>query len=100
MNSPSANTTSLARNSSTQLVLFHRDFRKFTGGHLKVWNYFNHVLSSPRHDAGIAFTAESRWDETNPWLQSRSRVVDWDPERADILFLAGNDWRALAGTDV
>jgi glycosyl transferase family 1 len=81
---------------SKQLVLFRRDFRKFTGGHLKVWNYFNHVLESPSHDARIAFTAESRWDETNPWIHSRSSVIDWDPGQADILFLAGTDWRTLA----
>ena len=30
-------------------VLFYRDFKRFTGGDLKVWDYFNHVRSSPRH---------------------------------------------------
>jgi hypothetical protein len=78
-----------------KLVLFHRDFRAFTGGHLKVWDYFNHVLSTETHDALIAFSAATIWDSTNPWLKAKSRVVPWKPEKADILFLAGNDWREL-----
>jgi hypothetical protein len=28
-------------------VAFHRHFTGFTGGHLKVFDYFNHVCSSP-----------------------------------------------------
>jgi len=76
-------------------VLFHRDFRGFTGGHLKVWDYFNHVASFPEYNAVIAFSAESKWDATNPWLQSRERVAPWNPSDSDVLFLAGTDWRAL-----
>ena len=78
-----------------KVVLFHRDFRRFTGGHLKVWDYFNHVAASKSHEARIAFTPESKWDETNPWAQARDRVIDWEPEAADLLFLAGKDWRCL-----
>jgi hypothetical protein len=80
---------------SKQLVLFHRDFRAFTGGHLKVWDYFNHVASSPTHESRIAFSPESKWDSTNPWSGSRGHVVEWEPEKADMLFLAGTDWRIL-----
>lgn len=78
-----------------RLVLFHRDFRAFTGGHLKVWDYFNHVESSLTLQARIAFSAESKWNASNPWSQRREAVVPWQPERADILFLAGTDWRFL-----
>jgi glycosyltransferase involved in cell wall biosynthesis len=78
-----------------KLVLFHRDFREFSGGHLKVWDYFNHVLTSAKHEPRIAFSAETRWDSSNPWLNSRDYVVEWEPEKADILFLAGTDWRAV-----
>ncbi len=78
-----------------RVVLFHRDFRAFTGGHLKIWDYFNHVAASPNCEARIAFSAESKWDAPNPWFQSRETVVPWDPARADILFLAGTDWRVL-----
>ena len=38
-------------------VLFHREFLRFQGGHLKVWQYFNHVRSSPDHRAVVRFTA-------------------------------------------
>jgi glycosyltransferase involved in cell wall biosynthesis len=78
-----------------KLVLFHRDFRRFTGGHLKVWDYFNHVAASLSYEPRIAFTPDSKWDDTNPWAKSRDRVVEWDPETADVLFLAGKDWQSL-----
>lgn len=82
-----------------KLLLFHRDFLAFTGGHLKVWDYFNHVAASTGHEPRIAFSPESKWDETNPWLGSAARIAEWQPEKADLLFLAGTDWRALATAD-
>jgi Glycosyl transferases group 1 len=83
-----------------KVVLFHRDFQGFTGGHLKVSDYFNHVLSTETHDARIAFSPETDWDvATNPWLKVKNRVVPWRPDKADILFLAGNDWRVLAESE-
>jgi hypothetical protein len=78
-----------------RVVLFHRDFRTFSGGHLKMWDYFNHVAASGRFEPRIAFSAESKWDATNPWYSSLDTVVPWDPTKADVLFLAGTDWRAL-----
>jgi glycosyltransferase involved in cell wall biosynthesis len=79
-----------------QRVLFYRDFRRFTGGHLKVWHYFNHVRSSPTHTAHVAFTRESVWDESNPWGDARDALVEqparFDP---DVLFLAGLDWHRI-----
>jgi len=81
-------------------VLFFRDFRKFQGGHLKVWDYFNHVLSSPDHVPKVRFSRESVWDESNPWLRIRSFVLAPDaPSRPDILFLAGTDWRTLSESE-
>jgi glycosyltransferase involved in cell wall biosynthesis len=87
--------TSAPHDSSKKLVLFHRDFQRFTGGHLKVWHYFNHVAAAPAHEPRIAFSPQSKWDETNPWFQLRDGAVEWQPEKADLLFLAGTDWRAL-----
>ena len=86
-------------NSGRRIVLFHRDFQRFTGGHLKVWDYFNHVGASPEHEPQISFTAKSKWDRTNPWFALRDRVVDWNLKKADVLFLAGTDWRALSEPD-
>ncbi len=94
-----ASSDSLARDSSKQLVLFHRDFRGFTGGHLKVWDYFNHVASSPAYEPRIAFSPETSWDSTNPWSDSRGYVVEWQSEKADLLFLAGTDWRVVPEAD-
>jgi hypothetical protein len=78
-------------------VGFYRDFRRFTGGHLKVWHYFNHVQHSSRYQPRIAFSAATVWDDTNPWFPVRDQALAaWDPERADVLFLAGMDWSILS----
>jgi glycosyltransferase involved in cell wall biosynthesis len=79
-----------------RIVLFHRDFQRFTGGHLKVWNYFNHVLSSEKFEPRIAFAPGSNLDATNPWSNASEYIDGWKPNDADVLFLAGQDWNALA----
>jgi glycosyl transferase family 1 len=76
-------------------VLFHRDFQRFQGGHLKVLHYFEHVRSSPAYEAYIRFTPSSVWDETNPWLGCETIVAPGEDFAADVLFLAGTDWRCL-----
>lgn len=79
------------------LVLFHRNFQKLQGGHLKVFHYFQHVRSSPSHEARIRFTPDSVWDASNPWSALPETVLAADERpRADVLFLAGMDWRSLA----
>ena len=80
-----------------RLILFHRDFRKFQGGHLKVFHYFSHVRSSPDFDARIRFSAESTWDETNPWWSLPDSVISQDEPlpHADLLFAAGSDLEVL-----
>ncbi|MFZ4792419.1 MAG: glycosyltransferase [Candidatus Competibacteraceae bacterium] len=80
----------------SKILLFHRNFQSFTGGHLKLWHYFNHVQHSPHYQAQIAFTADSLWNDANPWLPIRPHTLTvWNPETADALFLAGMDWAAL-----
>jgi hypothetical protein len=74
-------------------VLFFRDFDRFRGGHLKVWDYFNHVLASPRHDPRIKLSPRSLEDPANPWASVPERVVDGTD--ADVYFLAGLDWLHL-----
>ncbi len=56
-------------------VLFYRDFHGFTGGHLKVWNYFNHTLQSENYQPYISFTPNSLWDSTNPWSLFPEQVI-------------------------
>lgn len=81
---------------SVSNVLFHRDFHGLTGGHLKVWHYFNHINSTKNYQAQVYFTPDSCWQE-NPWESVKHLVLDvWEPAKADILFLAGMDWLALA----
>ena len=78
-------------------VLFHRNFQHFQGGHLKVFDYFQHVRSSPSHDAVIEFSADSVWDDSNPWSRMRDAVVSaGDTVRPDMRFLAGMDWGRLS----
>lgn len=77
-------------------ILFHRDFRGLTGGHLKVRDYFNHVMALRGYEARIHFSDRSVWNESNPWSGERGSVTSqWRPEVPDILFLAGMDWRML-----
>ncbi len=81
-------------------VLFYRDFREFTGGHLKVWHYFNHVADSAGFRPEIHFSEDTLWDKSNPWLSQReTALAEWAPERADILFLGGKDWERLPAAE-
>jgi glycosyltransferase involved in cell wall biosynthesis len=86
-----------APRAGTRKVLFYRNLCRFTGGHLKVWDYFNHV----RHAAGCApyihFSKKSVWDERNPWLRLKAQIDTWNSITPDVLFLAGLDWSILDG---
>jgi hypothetical protein len=74
-------------------VLFYRNYRTFRGGHLKVWDYFNHVLASPEFTPRIEFGSRSNWDRTNPWWNAREYIVDSARSvRPDVFFVAGRDW--------
>ncbi len=81
-------------------VLFFRNFKGTTGGDLKVWHYFNHVLASPDHAPLARFSPNSVWDESNPWRERRDLVVgDEDEVQADRLFLSGVDWLRLPAAE-
>lgn len=74
-------------------VLFHRTFKKFRGGHLKVKNYVDHVKSSPAYDARIVVDDAS--GGLHPWHHDDCLVESFDPAAADILFVASKDWRHI-----
>ena len=79
-----------------RLVLFHRKYRRFHGGHLKVWHYFNHVLAAAGFDARVHFDVNSAWDDSNPWTETPDRViVTVNGVNPDVLFVAGRDWQRL-----
>lgn len=77
-------------------LLFHRDYRSFTGGHLKVYHYFLHTQESARFQPRIHFTPDSVRSPDNPWHAiSPPPLQDWRPAEATVLFLAGLDWQAV-----
>jgi len=77
-------------------ALFHRSFQFYTGGHGKVWDYFGHVNRSGLYRARIYFSPDSVLDNNNPWFNSTDLITEqWQPETADLLFIAGKDWDAV-----
>ena len=74
-------------------LLFYRDYRGFQGGHLKVFDYFNHARHSDIYAPEIYVTPESSPDHL--WRSESGLVMRYDPEQADCLFIAGMDWNAL-----
>ena len=78
----------------TRHLLFHRDFREYTGGHGKVWNYFSHAGAHPGWRASVFLTPQST-DQHNPWSDVPAQVAgSWAPDGASALFLGGLDWSA------
>lgn len=78
-------------------ILFYRDFQGFSGGHLKVRDYFDHLNRIPGFCAQIHFSADTRWVSENPWNDLREEVLpQWQPEQVGFLFLAGLDWLRLS----
>jgi len=85
---------------SKKIVLFFRDYRYFQGGHLKVWDYFNHVLSSETFQPYIVFSKDTIWEPANPWFELKENKSTMilsikDEISPDVLFIAGNDWLFL-----
>ena len=77
-------------------VLFFRKYRRFHGGHLKVWHYFNHTRATDGFDARILFDPDSHWDSSNPWSEVRELVIDSpDGVEAQAYFVAGRDWQRM-----
>ncbi|HEY9866857.1 MAG TPA: glycosyltransferase [Candidatus Obscuribacterales bacterium] len=98
--SPSESTLPLAPTKPTQpppsSILFYRDYGGFTGGHLKVWDYFNHVTFSPRYSPSIYFTPQSSWDRNNPWFNLDKKFILSQPlANPDLIFMEGLDWQLL-----
>ena len=79
--------------STSKTVLFYRDFQVFSGGHLKVWDYYQHLVLSGVFRPKIFFSEQTAWTPDNPWFGLSGETEEfWIPEQADILFLAGLDW--------
>lgn len=77
-------------------LLFHRDYRGLTGGHLKVRHYFSHAEYSTHFRPRIFFTPESIRGPENPWHGIAPPPLEsWRPAEAAALFVAGLDWEAV-----
>lgn len=74
-------------------VLFHRTYGGFTGGHFKFNDYLDHLESSEFASPYIYIDPSSSPDHI--WQKHARLIHDYDPLDADVLFLAGLDWRAL-----
>lgn len=74
-------------------VLFRRDYKRFYGGHLKVKDYFDHVTATPHFEAKIFVSPDSIRDHL--WRSEASLCDTYDPDSADLLFVAGMDWKYL-----
>lgn len=74
-------------------VLFHRDYRGFQGGHLKLYDYINHVDSVDWLQSEVFVDPASHDDHL--WSNHPHLAESYQPRAANILFIAGTDWRAL-----
>lgn len=81
-----------AASPTPKTVLFHRNYRGYSGGHGKVFDYYNHVKQAAGWAPVIYLTPDSNRD--SPWA-GEPVAPQYEPESADVLFLAGTDWRAL-----
>jgi glycosyltransferase involved in cell wall biosynthesis len=80
-----------------QKILFTRDFKYSTGGHVTVRDYFIHSLNHPRLAPYIYFTLESKYAGSETWQDiSEERIVkELALQDYDLLFVGGKDWRFL-----
>jgi len=74
------------------ILLFHRRYRSFQGGHLKLRDYIGHTAASGLF-APALHMAESA--AGHPFADACPLWPAYRPERAAALFLAGMDWDAL-----
>lgn len=78
------------------VLLFRRDFRGLTGGHLKVRHYYAHAEQSSRFRPRVYFTPESIRGPDNPWHGVEPPPLGgWQPSLAHVMFVAGMDWEAV-----
>jgi glycosyltransferase involved in cell wall biosynthesis len=74
-------------------ILFFRKFQRPTGGGLKVLDYYRHASASKRFAPRIFVDPSSK--RNHFWVGDAGCVNSYDPESADVLFVAGMDWTAL-----
>ena len=64
-------------------VFFYRNFKRFTGGHLKVWDYFNHIKMAGNYLPFIYLEPGGDVSENNPWQSLiQYQLPEWIPSYA------------------
>ena len=58
------------------MILFRRDFRGLTGGHLKVWHYLRHATASRTLEPRLFLEPSSLRDASNPFLGGATTADD------------------------
>ena len=77
-------------------VLFYRRYHGWTGGHLVHAQYMRIISQLPGFEVAIHLTPDSHGVDGSLWADFADRtLLEWSPEQADILFVAGMDWIAL-----
>ncbi len=77
-------------------ILFYRHFNEFSGGQLKIWDYFNHTKASGIYEPVIYMAPHSLLDGSNPWVANGTTyLINWTPKEVDALFIGGRDWLAV-----
>ena len=75
-------------------VLFYREYDGFSGGQLIHSQYFEAIMSIPGVEAGLYYVSQNFDFAASPWREySQQLMRRWEPEWADIIFVAGLDWR-------
>jgi glycosyltransferase involved in cell wall biosynthesis len=83
-------------------ILFLRDLKaardggpRISGGHVKVADYFGHCLAHPNLDPDVYFTERSDHRNHELWstVPPEQVVRTIDPNRYDLVFVTGKDWR-------
>jgi len=74
-------------------ILFHRYYEGFSGGHLKLKDYIDHTLSVKWLEPLLFVDSSSQ--SFHLWNNHRCLTKEYSPMSADIVFVAGIDWRAL-----
>ena len=79
---------------STLKFSFHRDYKHYTGGHQKFRDYLLHTVSHANTECSLFVQKQcSIMPDFFNHLDNVNYQQQYTPEQADIVFLAGIDWR-------
>lgn len=79
-----------------KIILFQKRYKRLTGGHLKTYDYFNHVCFSKIFSPRVYFTEESTINKNDPWNNIKHKfILNNNNIKPDVLFLDGMDWNFL-----